>query len=362
MRFKDKPKIIFFMILFSLILLALSNYGNASIDVNYFNETGSISGKVSAPDSETTIYLLIQDHSLPSKFKIISSTDIDTDGSFFLTNISMGIYDLVIISNNDYINRSLHFIGVKGRETTQLGEIYLAKVGETGSVSGSINPIIENTVVKIKKFGESEIDAYDVVEEDGSYKFTGLSPDIYSIFVDFDESSEFRNYKWGMIEIQANKSIENINLVFTPKTSWEYVDRILIKFDESTSEEEKSDIIKSNNCLLMSHRSFSTLYVISIPQNKTVEEMIGIFKNEPKVTYANPNGISVIFGIEKKSEESKNDTYLTDFDKIIEFISRIKKKSHTNDIVTVEKDVDINEKQDNILIKIIQFIRDFLRK
>lgn len=255
-----------------------------SFSTSILAQDGTIRGKVLPIDSNATVYLI---HSNQRNASLrIAAFDTINDGGEYSITAPFGIYDLEIIAKGNYTNRSLMHIGVKENQVTEIQDIKLSKIGETGSISGYVNPVVEGVAVRIKKFGATEFDAFDIVADDGSYKITDLEPGIYGLFVSFNEIQDFYEYRWGMIDIVANTKLSGINLTFTPKTSSYFIDRITIRFNAGVSEEGKIDVIQSYDSTLMSHYIASPIYVVNIPPTKTVEEMVELFKTNSKVKSA----------------------------------------------------------------------------
>ncbi|MBI2654721.1 carboxypeptidase regulatory-like domain-containing protein [Candidatus Woesearchaeota archaeon] len=256
------------MILFAIMLVGIVFAQSNNIE-------GTIRGKVSPIDSNATVYIKL------SK-EIISVATINDEGEYSFT-LPIGIYDILVVSTGNYVNKTLFQIGVKENQVTEVQDIILAKIGETGSISGYVNPIIEGIKVEIKKFGSGEFGGSSVVDSNGRYEINGLEPDTYGIFIKFNSTQNFYDYKWSMIDILANTSLTGIDLTFTPKTSKYLLDRIIVEFIDGLSEGEKRKIIGSFNSKLMEHYSYSRNYLVSVQPNKTVEEMAELLKGHPKI-------------------------------------------------------------------------------
>src|SRR3989344_9362204 len=254
--------------LFVLIMVLLAH--------TVFAANGVIKGKVLHVDSNATIYVI-----LPVN-EIVGSSIINSSGEYSIT-LPFGIYDLLIVAKGEYVNKSIFQIGVKENEVTEIQDIILAKIGETGSISGYVNPITPGIKVEIKEFGTGKFGGSSIVADDGSYEIKNLEPSTYGIFVKFNSTQNFYDYKWSMIDIYANVSLTGINLTFTPKTSKYLIDRVIVEFIDGLSEGEKRKIIGSFNSKIMEHYSYSRNYLVSVQPNKTVEEMAELLKSHPQI-------------------------------------------------------------------------------
>jgi len=267
---------------------------------------GSISGKVLPIDSNATVYVNYPSQSSIA-LKIAGFATIDDNGEYIIP-VPAGIYNIIVISKGYYTDRSASQIEVKENQITEIEDITLTKSINAGSISGFINPIVGGTAVVIKKHGANKFDSFDIVAKDGSYEFTDLEPNTYGLFV---SAPNFYDYKWGMIDIIANTSLSGFILTLTPINSSYLLDRIMIKFQPGVTEEEKENIIESYNCTLMEHYEYSQTYTVNIPRDKTVEEMVELFKTNSKVKSAYPVGISytgeaIIIEEEQKPEIQSN--------------------------------------------------------
>lgn len=355
----------FLLLVISAIFFLLLPQVHGVITYNTSNEqgTGSISGKILPPDSNTTVYLL-----LPGPFSnqsIVGSEKINDNGEYAFLEISRGIYNIIVIAREGYINESRMLIGVEENKVTEIPDINLPRIGKTGSISGYINPVIDGTAVQIKKFGETTPVSYDIVEEDGLYEISGLEPGTYSLFVGFDKSQNFYDYQWGMIEIITNVSLSGVNLTFTPRDSKYLIDRIMITFVDGVSDEEKTDIIKSYGCSLMSHYSYSTLYVINIPQDKTVDEEVSIFRSGTRILSAYPVGISYTGGTTEETS-SYQLSNMTDIDEAIEFISKNENIEVSvgadNQSIIEDSGIQTSVREKSWFSKLFAFFRSLFRK
>lgn len=333
-----------YILMFTIISIGLV-FGQLS------ESEGIIKGEVIPIDSNATIYI-----TLPRDV-IVGFATINNSGEYAIT-LPMGIYDMIIVPKGDYNNKSLFQIGVKENQVTEVPDIVLSKIGEIGSISGYVNPIIEGIKVEIKKFGSGEFGGSSIVDNNGRYEIIGVEPDTYGIFVKFNSSQNFYDYKWSMINIYANVSLTGIDLTFTPKTSKYLIDRIVVEFIDGLSEGEKRKIINSFNSKIMEHYSYSRNYLVSVPSNKTVEEMAELFKTHPKIKDASLDriiSIGKIQPVEKPTiipnESSNNIKYDNG-----NLSKKSENKSKISTIPVAESDLSFRNSEFKSRVKILSFI------
>ena len=279
-----------FLVLLLIIFFSMNVLAEDSSIADRVNELGSISGKVLPIDSNATVYVYYPSQSSVT-LQIAGFATISDNGEYVIP-VPVGAYNIIVVSKGYYTNRLVSQIEVKENQVTEIEDIILTKSINAGSISGFVNPIVDGAIVVIKKHGANEFDSFDIVVKDGSYEITDLEPSTYGLFVRFNTTQNFYGYKWAMIDIVANTSLSGINLTFTPRDSSYLFDRIMLRFHVEVSEEEKRNTIESYNSTLMSHYSYSSSYTVNIPSDKTVEEMVDLFKTNPNVKSAYPVGIA----------------------------------------------------------------------
>lgn len=134
-------------------------------------------------------------------------------------------------------------IAIIANQTTDVETITLQQSNYNGSISGYINPIIEGATVVIKKSDTSNVVSLYIIESDGKYEFTGLDPSTYGISIRLNQG--YHDYSWHHLPLKLNEKLSEINLILTPTTSKQSLDRIMIEFNEGVSENERKDIIES---------------------------------------------------------------------------------------------------------------------
>ena len=263
--------------LFVLLAVVLAN--------PVFAGNGTIKGKVLPADSNATVFVTYQTiFANYSTITIVGLGTINDNGEYSISVIP-GVYNLLFAANG-YINKTLFQIIVNEDAVTEVQDINLAKIGETGSISGYVNPIIPGIKVEVKKFGAVEFSGLSIVDRNGRYEINGLEPDNYGLFVRFNSSQDFVDYM-TIIDIFSNISLSGINLTFTPKSSKYDIDRIIVEFKKLVAKQERIEIIKSYNSRIMdSYNPDSLTYTMYVPPDKTPEEMIEIVNKNPKVNHA----------------------------------------------------------------------------
>ena len=322
-------------------------------------QSGEIKGKILPSDSNATIYVISPTQEVAGNQTI----GINGEYSFIL---QIGIYDLFIRARRDYNNKTIFQIGIRDNETTEVQDIILSRVNETGSISGYVNPPIEGLKVEVRKFGGGG-SSFSITSTDGYYEVKDLEPDTYGIFVRFNSTQNFYSYKWGMIDIYANSNLTGINLTFTPKTYKYLIDRIIVEFQPEFSEGEKRDIINSYNSRVISHYSYSRHYVVSVPPDKTPEDMVQIFENDTRVEDASLDRIlSVRSGTDiieetQNEEESVSTEEVKEKTKLIRAIVEEIESSNNNLEITkpsiesdiTDRDLDISKKSNKTYITLL---------
>ncbi|HIH92204.1 TPA: carboxypeptidase regulatory-like domain-containing protein [Candidatus Woesearchaeota archaeon] len=309
------------LLIFGLIFLPLA-----------LAQGGEIKGKILPSDSNATIYVISPTQEIAG----IDTISINGEYSF---RLPIGIYNLFIRARGEYDNKTIFQIGVRENETIKLQDITLSRFNETGSISGYVNPPIADLKVEVKKFGGGE-GGFSITSDKGYYEVKDLEPDTYGIFVRFNSTQNFYDYKWSMIDIYANSSLTGINLTFTPKNSKYLIDRIIVEFQPAISESEKREIISSFDSRIMSHYSYSRHYVVNVPYGQTSQNRVDLFKTNPNVKDAYLDGIAHTISGNEPVEEIQNNEDSAPIEELQEKTKQIKE--------IVEKIESTNNNGENI--------------
>lgn len=171
-----------------------------------------------------------------------------------------------------------------------------------GAISGRISPKdasvriiakISGTEYKIK----GNIKGKVTLAKGGDFTIKGLPPGKYDLlfFLEGDSKKKYFVTRWSEIVVQPGKTTPGINYRLTPLGS-NLIDEVLVAFKKGTKPEEAQKAIRAAGCIVKdTPLDLGTIiYTVDIPDDKSVEEMIKIFKKDKRVAYAEPNGIDAI--------------------------------------------------------------------
>jgi hypothetical protein len=167
----------------------------------------------------------------------------------------------------------------------------------TGSISGFIAP--KESYAKVTAWKDNKCCSTIINPEDGSYKISNLKEGIYDLVV---SSGEYFNYSsnYGKYQTIVESNKESNNNIKLTKVGADYLaDEIFVWFKGDVLKERIDEINKEMGCRVLSAYtsgqhvgdSYIPLYVyeLLIPFEKTVEEMIEIYKKKPEVMDAEVN-------------------------------------------------------------------------
>ena len=172
-----------------------------------------------------------------------------------------------------------------------------------GAISGRISPkdasvrIIaktSGTEYKIKENIKGEV----TLTKGGDFTIKGLPPGKYDLlfFLQGESKKKYFATRWSEVVVQPGKTTSGINYRLTPLGSKQLIDEILVAFKEGTKPEEARKAIRAAGCIVKdTPLDLGTIiYTVDIPDDKSVEGMIKIFKKDKRIAYAEPNGIDTI--------------------------------------------------------------------
>lgn len=178
-------------------------------------------------------------------------------------------------------------------------------LGGNGSISGKVIPA--NSGIKVRAIqnlaviGETTVDP-----SDGSYVITNLPEGKYALLIiDWGDRgyvyNDEINYHWHSginetITVIAGKDSPNHDYYLGTEPADYIADEIILIFNYSIPVEKRIEIISSNNCSIKERTEWddpevTDTYLIDIPDDKTVFEMLGIFRSNPDVNDAQHNFI-----------------------------------------------------------------------
>jgi len=176
-------------------------------------------------------------------------------------------------------------------------------VNDAGAISGRLLPtdasvrVIAKTAgteYKIKRNIKGEV----TLTKGGPFTIKGLPPGKYDLLFFLQGASKEKYFatRWSEVVVQAGKTTSGINYRLTPRGSGYLIDEILVAFREETKAEEARKLIRAAGCVIKNTPLDlgQTIYTLDIPDDKSVEEMIEVFKKQESVAYAEPNGVAAI--------------------------------------------------------------------
>lgn len=176
-------------------------------------------------------------------------------------------------------------------------------VNDAGAISGRVLPADASVRIAAKTAGsdyeiKGNIKGEVTLTKGGPFSMKGLPPGKYDLLF-FLQGASKENYfakRWSEVVVQAGKTTSGINYRLTPRGSECLIDEILVAFREETKAEEARKLIRAAGCVIKDTPLDlgQIIYTPDIPDDKSVEEMIEVFKKQESVAYAEPNGIAAI--------------------------------------------------------------------
>ncbi len=177
------------------------------------------------------------------------------------------------------------------------------KAKNTGTINGRVSPDDISIRIIAKKSGtdyqiEDNIKGEITLATGGEFSIEKLSPGTYDLlfFLQGESKEKYIANRWGEIIVEAGKITSGINYRLTPKNSNYNIDEVLVAF-ENTKVEDAQKTIRLLGCTIKDKPTTLgqlVLYLVDIPDDKSVGEMISMFVKEEGVQSAEPNGISTI--------------------------------------------------------------------
>jgi hypothetical protein len=169
---------------------------------------------------------------------------------------------------------------------------------DVGAISGRISPEDVSVRIIAKKAGteysiKENISGEVTLRQGGSFTIWNLPPGKYDLLflVQGQSRDMYMGGRWSEIVIEPGKTVSGINYRLTPVRSEYAIDEVCVTFNKGTKEEEARKVIQSLNCIIKEKHISRGLYIVDIPDDKSVNEMIKAFKKNKEVLYAEPNWI-----------------------------------------------------------------------
>ncbi len=174
---------------------------------------------------------------------------------------------------------------------------------ETGAISGRISPRDASVQIIAKTAGtehrvKGNIKGEVTLTQGGNFTIKGLASGKYDLlfFLQGKSQEKYFTTRWSEIIVQAAKITSGINYRLTPRSSEHLIDEVLVAF-KNTKAEDARKTISSTGCVIKDtplQLGKTTIYTVDIPDDKSVDDMIQVFKKKRGVEYAEPNGIVTI--------------------------------------------------------------------
>lgn len=174
---------------------------------------------------------------------------------------------------------------------------------DTGAISGRIFPKDASVRIIAKTAGteykiKGNIKGEVTLTKGGDFAIKKLPPGKYDLLFFLQGTSKKKYFatRWSEVVVQRDKTTSGINYRLTPRGSPHLIDEVLVAFKEKTKAEEARKVIREAGCVIKdTPLDLGTIiYTVDIPDDKSVAEMIKVFKKYKSVAYAEPNGISTI--------------------------------------------------------------------
>jgi hypothetical protein len=176
---------------------------------------------------------------------------------------------------------------------------------DAGAIRGRILPKDASVRIIAKTAGteyniKGNIKGEVTLTKGGDFTIKGLPSGKYDLlfFLQGKSKKKYFATRWSEVVVQRGKTTSGINYRLTPLGSKHLIDEVLVAFKEKTRAEEARKVIRAAGCVIKdTPLDLGTIiYTLDIPDDKSVEEMIKVFKKDKSVAYAEPNGISTIDG------------------------------------------------------------------
>ena len=173
---------------------------------------------------------------------------------------------------------------------------------DTGRISGSISPAVGIRILaKLTGTDASKRDNVKgevLLQHGGAFTIDNLPPGnydlLFSIWSDAaGNSPAFTTSNWFGIDVEAGKTTSGINYRLTPAGMSFLIDEVVVSF--TTGSDDARASIAALGCRIKSPPSTlpgATFYLVDIPDDKSVGEMVEAFKAIPAVASASPNYIA----------------------------------------------------------------------
>lgn len=179
--------------------------------------------------------------------------------------------------------------------------LLLLQDSKTGTITGRITPEVPIKLILKKEQSDAKnaenVKGEVLLPKGGEFRIENIPPGRYDLLFEIqgDEAKKWHVGYWSDLAVQAGKAIEGINYRLTPADSRHMIDEILVTFKDGISDAEIRKIVEDQRCRIKRRPpkpGKASFYMIDIPDDTTVEQMVDVFKALPSVTLASKNGLS----------------------------------------------------------------------
>lgn len=172
-----------------------------------------------------------------------------------------------------------------------------------GAIAGHISPGDVAVRIIAKKAGtdhmvKKNIKGEVALDKGGNFTIKNLPPGTYDLlfFLKGQAKKKYVASRWSEIVVEPGKTTAGIHYRLTPLGAGQLVDELIVVFKKGVKPEEAQKVFKAAGCTIKDRpvEIGGLLYVVDIPDDKSVAEMIKLFKNDKRVNYSEPNAIATI--------------------------------------------------------------------
>jgi hypothetical protein len=168
---------------------------------------------------------------------------------------------------------------------------------KTGTITGRVTPEapvrvvakLAGTDASVKENVKAEV----LLEKGGEFRLPGLAAGKYELLFQLqgEAAKKYVASLLGEIQVEAGKSTDGIFYRLTPAGAPHEVDAVMVSFHASMSDADCAKTIASLGGRVKRRTPKSLRYLVDLPDDKSVEEMIAAFKAVKGVELAEPNGL-----------------------------------------------------------------------
>ena len=160
-----------------------------------------------------------------------------------------------------------------------------------GKISGRISPHDVSITIVAKIAGTSpegdNVKGVIQLPYGGNFTFDNIPPGKYDLLFYLSGESRYTYFahRWSEIVVEAGKTTSGINYRLTPQHVDHLIDEVSVEFGKDFPHTEALKIIESLNCKVKDEPLVldTVYYLVDIPDDRTVDEMIKAFKGKKGV-------------------------------------------------------------------------------